>query len=351
MRYFHWLFRIVLWGVVASLCPISHGGDGILGDVEGPAEDFLMDYVVNGEVIAKNFACIGRGSNTGIQMKSSVIRDAEIWAIEARIGSRSKFSVMSRQGYEAGTATGRPHWEQTLEIDGERYYRRSTTGTARGLMLSEKADTPEDRTSTRRSLQTLDPYFLPFMESAAYLRSRNGLTEARRFLTNFELKSASREEGGVLGVWVLKRGDRGKEDTISCRVSILFAPKQGNMPARVTWDFPSLTTKKQHRAHDEVEFETVMSSQTKWERAPVGLADGKQEVLWVPRVIHRIDYFGQGSMTEIEFVFLWKKMEKQLLPAPTDFDWREPFAKSFNIDWREPYQEFVRRIAGSERPQ
>jgi hypothetical protein len=319
--------------IAPALCSIAQEVRGVLGNVDGIAEDYLIDYIAKGEAIHGDYACVGRGANAGMQVAKSIVRDAELWVIEARCGKGASLSAMCRQDYSDGPSGGRPFWEQTLIWDSDRYYRRTTTGTVRGVNISEKVDTPSERSNTRRLLPTMAPYFLPFVESAAYISSRDGLTSAEKFLVRFELDEARREDSGVRGVWLLRM-----DEVARCRVSILFDEKQGNMPAKVTWEFPARKKGK----GDDPEFIVRMASETKWSLMSLGQSDDVEK-RWLPRSVHRIDYLGANTVSEMTLTLKWGRIEKKDFPLPSDEDWRSPFALKFGIDWNEPYQSFVRR--------
>ncbi|GAA4468767.1 hypothetical protein [Novipirellula rosea] len=325
-------------------CPSRVSGDGLLDDVDGLAEDYLVAYIAGRTNLSGNAAFIGRGFATSLRKSISEVREVEIWALEAyqtgEGNKNSRLSAMCRQEYKNGFSPP-PLWEQTLETDGQRFYRRTMTGTIRGMNRSEKDDTEEDKSVTRRSMPKLDPYFLPFVDTAAYLRSKDGKAFAERFLSRCELMSAKRQDGGVLGVWSLT-----SDSPMRWKISLLFDPKQGNMPARVDWEYGLAKNENEadDRGQSNNDFRSQMSSRTSWDQIESKQKDGKSIKGWVPKRISRVDSYSGDDFTETIFFFQWKQSDRTMFPKPEDDDWREPFAEAFVIDWSESFQSFSRRL-------
>ncbi len=331
---------LIFWCILAIFSPVH--ADGLLDSVDGLAEDYLVEYIAGRDNVPRNLVFVGRGFETSFRKTIANVQEVELWAIEILPRKKGtqyyELSAMCRRDLKHGVAS-LPIWEQTLVSDGRRSYRRTTTGTVLGMNSSEKADAEEGTSVTRRSMPMIDPYFLPLLDTAAYLRSRNGMDFGVFLTSNCELVSAKREDDGILGVWSLPT----KSQT-QWTISILFSSKQGNMPTRVEWEVSRKpeVDRDGNPAHQGI-VRSQMTSRTKWEKIESRDEGGKTVKGWVPRTISRIDAYSGDDFTEGAFCFQWKQFDDKLLPKPTDEDWRLTISEEFEIDWDESFQSFSRR--------
>lgn len=300
--------------------------DGILGngDAKEKAEDALLDFLSDGELI-DTYVCVGRSKSAVFSQRVGEAVDVERWFAEA-CGKKQRYSGANSQNYRMNVP-GTPIWEQTLISEGRKHVRRSIQGNGVGQMFSVDKDADKEEYAFHRSMPAIDPYYVSVLDWVSLSRGQKGVQFGEFFLANFQLDDAEWTRAGLASTW-----SRVLKDGVVFQAEILFDPKQGNRPSRVEWSYKGEAKNPR------------IALRASWSRKTLVL-NGKREEIWLPHHVVRLDRHGKGGFTESEYILLWTSFKKEMIPAVTDQDWRLPIAEALEIDWQEPFASFKARFA------